>query len=55
MKKQYVIEIVAKKAHQPSNDEIFKAIRELVRNRVDQFPTKNGSTSVSINPMPAEK
>lgn len=49
MKREYVVIIEAKKAHQPHSDQIFGAVRNLVNKRVKEFPA-NGGTKVTIVP-----
>ena len=48
MEREYTITIKAKGAHQPSQDEIFKAVRDLVDVRVKEFPKIGSGTEVSM-------
>lgn len=50
MKREYTIIIEAKGAHQPSQDEIFKAINTLVDNRTTQFPKRRSGTHITLIP-----
>lgn len=51
MKREYKIIIEANAAHQPSQDEIFKAVRTLVDNRVTEFPKVGSGTHVTMIPL----
>lgn len=48
MKREYIISIEGNGAHQPSPDEIFKAVRDLVDHRVSEFPKTGSGTDVSM-------
>lgn len=50
MKREYVVIIEAKKAHQPHSDQIMDAVKDLVDKRVSAFPTANGGTKITIVP-----
>lgn len=50
MKREYTIIIEARGAHQPSQDEIFKAVRDLIDSRVKEFPKTKASTRLSLTP-----
>lgn len=51
MKREYHIVIEAKASQQPSQDEIFQAVRHLVDNRVTEFPKVGSGTHVAMVPM----
>lgn len=55
MKREYTIIIEAKGAHQPSQDEIFKAVKILVDNRVKEFPKQGSGTHITLIPGPVAK
>lgn len=50
MKREYTIIIDAKGAHQPSQDEIFQAVRKLVDARTTEFPKPRAGTHVTLIP-----
>lgn len=55
MKREYTIIIEAKGSHQPSQDEIFQAVKTLVDNRVKAFPKRGSGTDIAMIPGPIAK
>jgi len=51
MQREYLIIIDAPASHQPTNNQIFKAVGDLVDARVKEFPKSKGGRNLIIIPQ----